>query len=125
MHWYLDVIRRYADFNGRANRPEFWWYQLINLIIYVAILLVVTVAVGYSTGRIVASLYSLAVLLPGLGVGIRRLHDTDRSGWWIVIGIIPVIGAIVLIVFTASAGTPGPNRYGPSPSDTLAASSAF
>jgi uncharacterized membrane protein YhaH (DUF805 family) len=85
MHWYSDVIRRYADFDGRAGRPEFWW---------------------------------LAVFLPGLGVDIRRLHDTDRSGWWVLLGLIPLAGGLALLVLFALAGTPGPNRYGPSPSAT-------
>ncbi len=116
MHWYTDVIRRYADFAGRASRPEFWWFQLINVIIYVLILLIGAAVLGFSGGEIIASLYSLAVFLPGLGVDVRRLHDTNRSGWWVLLGIIPVIGGLVLIVFFASAGTPGPNRFGPSPS---------
>lgn len=116
MHWYTDVIRRYADFDGRAGRPEFWWFQLINLAIYVLILVAVSAAVPFATAELVASLYSLAVFLPGLGVDIRRLHDTNRSGWWILLGLIPLIGGIALLVLFAISGTPGPNRYGAPPS---------
>jgi uncharacterized membrane protein YhaH (DUF805 family) len=64
---------------------------------------------------VVYVIYALAVLIPGLAVAVRRLHDTDRTGWWILIGLIPIVGFIVLIVFLATDGTPGPNRYGPSP----------
>ncbi len=112
MHWYTDVIRRYADFDGRAGRPEFWWFQLVNLAVYVLVLILASAAVGFATAELVASLYSLGVFLPGLGVDIRRLHDTNRSGWWILLGAIPLIGGIALLVLFATSGTTGPNRYG-------------
>jgi uncharacterized membrane protein YhaH (DUF805 family) len=115
MHWYTDVIRKYAVFNGRAARPEFWWFVLYNLIIAAVINLVAGIVVGRSSGQVVGDLYSLAVLLPSLGVGIRRLHDTNRTGWWYLIVFIPVIGWIVLIVFLAMASDPGSNNYGPNP----------
>jgi uncharacterized membrane protein YhaH (DUF805 family) len=115
MHWYTDVIKKYAVFSGRAARPEYWWFVLINLIIAIAINLVAGIIFGRSSGQVVSDLYSLAVLLPSLGVGIRRLHDTNRTGWWLLIGIIPIIGWIALLVFLAMAGDPGPNNYGPNP----------
>ena len=115
MHWYTDVIRKYAVFNGRAARPEFWWFVLFNLIIAAVINLVAGIIVGRSSGQVVSDLYSLAVLLPSLGVGIRRLHDTNRTGWWYLLVFIPVIGWIVLIVFLAMASDPGSNNYGPNP----------
>ena len=115
MHWYTDVIKKYAVFNGRAARPEFWWFVLINLIIAAVINLVFSAIGGRNTGQVVSDLYSLAVLLPSLGVGIRRLHDTNRTGWWYLLVFIPVIGWIVLIVFLAMAGDPGSNNYGPNP----------
>jgi uncharacterized membrane protein YhaH (DUF805 family) len=115
MHWYTDVIRKYAVFNGRAARPEFWWFVLFNVIISAAIQLVFSAIAGHSTGQAVGELYSLAVLLPSLGVGIRRLHDTNRTGWWYLLVFIPIIGWIVLIVFLAMASDPGPNNYGPNP----------
>jgi uncharacterized membrane protein YhaH (DUF805 family) len=115
MHWYTDVIKKYAVFDGRAARPEYWWFALINLIIASAIDLVFSVIAGRGTGQVVGDLYWLAVLLPVLGVGIRRLHDTNRTGWWVLLIFIPIIGWIVLIVFLATASDPGSNRYGPNP----------
>ena len=115
MHWYTDVIRKYAVFNGRAARPEFWWFVLYNLIIAAVINLVAGIIFGRSSGQVVGDLYSLAVLLPSLGVGIRRLHDTNRTGWWYLLVVIPLIGWIVLIVFLAMASDPGSNNYGPNP----------
>jgi uncharacterized membrane protein YhaH (DUF805 family) len=115
MHWYTDVIKKYAVFSGRAARPEYWWFFLINLIITIVIDIVFSAIAGRGAGQDVQGLYSLAVLLPSLGVGIRRLHDTNRTGWWLLIGIIPIIGWIVLIVFLATASDPGPNNYGPNP----------
>jgi|SRR6478609_1487940 uncharacterized membrane protein YhaH (DUF805 family) len=114
MHWYTDVIKKYAVFNGRASRPEFWWFVLINLIIAVVINVVFSAIGGRSSGQVVSDLYSLAVLLPSLGVGIRRLHDTNRTGWWYLL-VLTIIGGLVLIVFFALAGDPGPNKYGPNP----------
>jgi uncharacterized membrane protein YhaH (DUF805 family) len=115
MHWYTDVIRKYAVFNGRAARPEFWWFVLINVIIAAVINVVFSAIGGHNSGRVVSDLYSLAVFLPSLGVGIRRLHDTNRSGWWYLLVFIPIIGWIVLIVFLAMASDPGSNNYGPNP----------
>lgn len=115
MHWYTDVLRRYTDFHGRSDRPEFWWFGLINLIVSLVIWAIAIAAFGLLKGELVAVLYGLATLLPALGVEIRRLHDTSRSGWWLLISLIPIIGGIVLIVFLASAGTRGTNRFGPQP----------
>jgi uncharacterized membrane protein YhaH (DUF805 family) len=121
VHWYTDVIRRYADFDWRSDRPEFWWFGLINVIVSLVLWGIGVAAFGLKGGQLVAILYGLVTLLPGLGVEIRRLHDTNRSGWWIVIGLIPVIGGIILIVFFASAGTQGPNGFGPPPPPRVAA----
>ncbi len=89
---YVSVLKRYSVFEGRAGRREFWMYVLVNIIIGAVL--------GYIS-QTLASLYSLLVLIPSLAVGARRLHDTGRSGWWQLIGLIPVIGLIVLIVFFA------------------------
>ena len=119
MQWYLKVLRQYADFNGRARRTEFWMFVLFSAIISIVLgvldsLLGLTFVEGTTSGWL-GLLYSLAVLLPSLGVTARRLHDTNRSGWWMLIGLIPIIGGIVLIVFTATAGNVGANAYGPDP----------
>ena len=110
--WYTDVLKKYAVFSGRAGRPEFWWFTLANIIVSLAIEIVIGILLGNGLGQGLASLYSLAVLLPSLGVAIRRLHDTNRSGWWILIGLVPIIGWIVLIVFYASRGSESENSYG-------------
>ena len=123
MHWYIDVIRRYTDFDGRADRPEFWWFGLINLIISLLVWGIGVGAFGFLTGELLAVLYGLSTLLPVLGVDIRRLHDTNRSGWWMLIALIPIIGGIILIVFFASAGTQESNRFGPQPPPRVAAPS--
>ncbi len=115
MHWYTDVLRRYTDFGGRADRPEFWWFALINLIVSVVIWVAGIALFGLATGELLAVVYGLATLLPVLGVAIRRLHDTNKSGWWIVVDLVPFVGGIILIVLLAIAGTPGPNRFGPQP----------
>jgi uncharacterized membrane protein YhaH (DUF805 family) len=111
LHWYTDVIKQYAVFDGRAGRPEYWWFFLINTIISVILDLVIPGA----TGQVLGAIYALAVLLPSIGVGIRRLHDTNRTGWWLLVSLVPLVGWIWIIVLLALAGDDGPNRYGPPP----------
>ena len=116
MDWYLKVLRNYFNFEGRARRKEYWMFFLFNLIISFAIGIVdgiVGLKVGYM--GTLGLLYSLGILLPSIAVGTRRLHDIDRSGWWQLIGLIPIIGVIVLIVWYASEGNTGSNRFGPDP----------
>jgi uncharacterized membrane protein YhaH (DUF805 family) len=116
MHWYTDVLKKYTVFSGRATRSEYWWFTLISTIIVVAIYSVVLAAGGsFGNGQAVGNLYQLAVLLPSIGVAIRRLHDTDHSGWWILIGLIPLVGWVWIIVLLATGSDPGLNRYGPNP----------
>jgi uncharacterized membrane protein YhaH (DUF805 family) len=103
------VFDRYALFEGRAGRAEYWWFVLANLLISLALQLLAQVL---DVLFILGFLYSLAVLIPSIAVGIRRLHDTGRSGWWLLISLIPIIGVIVLIVFLATDGDQGPNEYG-------------
>jgi len=117
MNWYLGVLKQYAVFTGRSRRQEYWMFFLFNVIIAV-VLNVVDRVIGLPGA--LGILYNLAVLVPGVGVGIRRLHDTDRSGWWILIALIPVIGIIILIVFLAQEGKPGQNQYGTNPKEVIA-----
>jgi uncharacterized membrane protein YhaH (DUF805 family) len=112
MKWYLEVLKKYAVFNGRARRTEFWMFTLINIIILI-VLSIIDGLIG-SPG-IISLIYSLAVLIPCIAVTARRLHDTGRSGWWILISLIPLIGAIVLLVFTVQDSKSGENQYGPNP----------
>jgi uncharacterized membrane protein YhaH (DUF805 family) len=114
MEWYLKALRQYADFTGRARRKEYWMFALFNTIISV-VLAILDSALSLNSVLSPSLLYSLTVLLPSLAVGVRRLHDTGRSGWWMLIGIIPLIGGIVLIVFFATNGEEQPNAYGPNP----------
>src|SRR6266571_3963720 len=118
MDWYLAVLKKYVDLSGRARRNEYWMFFLFNLIIIIALSLIGRVVLG-NAGSVLSSIYSLAVLLPGLGVTVRRLHDTDRSGWWILIELVPVIGVIVLIVFLVQDSQAGDNQYGPNPKEEI------
>ena len=118
MQWYAKVLRQYADFNGRARRTEYWMFTLVSVIVGLVLGLVdevVFVGPGLSTTGWLGTVYSVALIVPTLAVGARRLHDTGRSGWWLLIGVIPLIGAIVLIVFFALEGQRSSNAYGPDP----------
>lgn len=118
MNWYLEALRKYATFEGRARRKEYWFFILFN-VLAVVVLGIIDVVLGTSSKEtglgLLSGLYLLAVLLPALAVTVRRLHDTDRSGWWILIEFIPLIGGLVLLIFTLLDSTPGSNRFGPSP----------
>jgi len=123
MNWYLEVWKKYAVFNGRSRRKEYWYFVLFNLIVGMALGLVdsMTGMYNYEAGLgLLSGVYSLAVIIPGIAVGVRRLHDTGRSGWWLLIGLIPFIGAIVLIVFCVQDSQPGENGYGPNPKEVMA-----
>ncbi|MFD8262708.1 DUF805 domain-containing protein [Streptomyces griseoluteus] len=111
MHWYVDVLKKYAVFSGRARRQEYWMFFLFNLIITI-VLAIVDAALDTQVLQLV---YGLAVLIPGLAVAVRRLHDTGRSGWWVLISLVPLVGWIILLVFLASEGKPEANEYGPNP----------
>ncbi|HEX8096067.1 DUF805 domain-containing protein [Jatrophihabitans sp.] len=106
-----SVFSKYVTFSGRARRSEFWWFALFSVIVSV-VAAIIDSAMGSS---VVEAIVGLALLLPSLAVTVRRLHDTGRSGWWILIGLIPLIGAIVLLVFEVKDSQPGENKYGPSP----------
>ena len=117
MHWYLAVLKKYAVFSGRARRKEYWMFFLFNIIIE----LVLGGIEGLAGGSgVLVGIYGLAVLIPGIAVAVRRLHDTDRSGWWLLIGLLPLIGAIVLLVFMVQDSQPGANQYGPNPKTATA-----
>ena len=113
INWFMKVVtQHYFDFNGRARRAEFWWYVLVVVIISVILNVVDSIA---HLGGILGGLFSLAMLLPNLGVAVRRLHDINRSGWWILIAFVPLVGAILLIYWYAQPGTSGANQFGPDP----------
>lgn len=112
MEWYLAVLKNYTGFGGRARRQEYWMFLLFNVII--AFVLGFVEALFGSPG-ILGMLYSLAVFIPSIAVSMRRLHDTGRSGLWLLIGFVPVLGAIVLLIFFVQNSMQGENQYGSSP----------
>jgi uncharacterized membrane protein YhaH (DUF805 family) len=112
-----SVFTKYATFSGRAPRSEFWWFWLLNMIVGLAL---DGRGIWPGTGEpphmsMLSVIWHLAVFIPTLAVSVRRLHDTDRSGWWLLLWLVPVIGWIVLLVFYVSRGTAGVNRFGPDP----------
>ena len=118
MNWYLEAFKKYAFFQGRSGRKEYWIFVLFNII--------VSMVLGYIdrlTGTFVAdtgfgilsAIYTLAVIVPGIAVSVRRLHDTGRSGWWFLVTIVPVIGFFVFLYFMVLDSDPGANKYAPPP----------
>ncbi|WP_176591462.1 DUF805 domain-containing protein [Sphingobium sp. EM0848] len=136
MEWMLLPLRRYAQFSGRSRPKEYWMFVLFLLLCFIVLSLVETTLglttterwfqrgpwwanAGYSTrGGPLTGLFALAMLIPNLAVSVRRLHDTERSGWWLPIVVFPFIGSIVLLIFLIMGGTRGPNRFGPDPVET-------
>jgi uncharacterized membrane protein YhaH (DUF805 family) len=110
MEWYIKVLKNYAVFEGRASRQEYWMFALFNILISIGIgVLTGFISVYTKTDQtILGNIYSLAVLIPSIAVAIRRMHDTDRSGWWC---IVPIAG----LIFAIEAGQVGANKYGPDP----------
>ena len=108
-YWKLVVLARYAQFQGRARRAEFWWFVLANIIISVVLLVLTAIA---SVFIVLYVIFWLGMIIPSLAVGVRRLHDTGKSGWFLLLDLIPLVGPIILLVFFATDGTPGANQYG-------------
>ena len=133
MKWMLLPLRRYAEFSGRSRPREYWTFALFLLLgtILLSWLDVVlglgagygyyehslyNTAAGYvADSGLLTRIFALATVIPGLAVAVRRLHDTDRSGWWLLIGLVPLLGELALFIFMLMSGTRGPNRYGPDP----------
>ena len=118
MNWYLEVLKKYAVFDGRARRQEYWMFILFNIIITAVLALIdslIGTVIRQAGFGLLQGLYDLAVLIPSIAVTVRRLHDTGRTGWWILIGLIPVVGGIVLLIFMLLDSEPGENQYGPNP----------
>ena len=130
LQWGLMPFRRYADFAGRSRRREYWMFVLFNYAlaaVYGAVLGIVMLALYFADASetmmmsicyvllVPYFLYSCYAMIPGLAVTVRRLHDLDKSGWYLLIGLIPLVGAILLLVWYCTEGTRGPNRFGPDP----------
>ncbi len=119
MDWYLKVLRNYMGFSGRARRKEYWMFVLVSFVLGV-VLSIVDGILGwhlYKEQGVLTTLYGLLIFIPSWAVQFRRLHDTDRTAWWLLLLIIPIIGLLVIFIFNCQSGTPGPNRYGASPKE--------
>ncbi|MBI5646732.1 MAG: DUF805 domain-containing protein [Ignavibacteriae bacterium] len=109
MSWYLAVLKKYADFSGRARRKEYWMFFLVNFLVYVVLSIIAMMSIEMAlVMSLIQLLYYLAVLIPSIAVGVRRMHDTGRSGWWLLV-------PIANLIFALTAGTTGDNEYGPDP----------
>lgn len=130
MDWFLDVIKnKYAKFDGRARRKEYWMFQLFYYIFLCLIFLFTAIGISINNtgsfpilgsilmgiGAIILTIFMFGLIIPSLALTIRRLHDIGRSGWWILIGAIPYIGPIVLFIFCCLDSESGTNKYGPNP----------
>jgi uncharacterized membrane protein YhaH (DUF805 family) len=114
MNWYLAVLKNYVGFSGRAGRTEYWMFALFNLIIFLVLAILAAITRSFFFW-LLYGLYALAVLIPTLAVTWRRMQDTGRNGLWILLGLIPFVGGIILLVFMILPGTQGPNEFGPDP----------
>src|SRR5262249_1819130 len=124
VYWYVQVMKKYAVFDGRARRTEYWMFQLVNFLVVLASVLILVPLfpsseygekpVGFAIWLVAVFVYFLATLIPGLAVSVRRLHDADLSGLWLLLSFVP-LGGFVILVFHLLDSTPGPNRYGPDP----------
>ena len=121
MDWYFSVLEGCTRFSGRARPREFWMFMLVNLILTAALILV-DAMIG--TPGIMAGCYSLAMVLPAAAVSVRRLHDTNHSGWWMLVVLIPIAGLSVLVLLTRE-GSPGYNRFGANPKSAQTGLSAI
>jgi uncharacterized membrane protein YhaH (DUF805 family) len=140
MTWYLAALKNYAGFHARARRREYWMFVLVNAIIGVALAVIGKLThmpqtgtfglgmprnglgvfgIGVFSGPVLLQAYALATFLPFLAVEVRRLHDTGRAGWWWLFGLIPILGWIVLVIFCATGGAAGDNRYGADPKSPI------
>ena len=120
MDLYLKVLKNYIGFGGRARRKEYWMFILVNIIL-TGVLSIIDKMLGWQRAGgegILTTIYGVLIFLPWWAVQFRRLHDTDRSAWWLLLLLIPVIGWLVILVFNCQNGTPGNNRFGPDPKPT-------
>jgi uncharacterized membrane protein YhaH (DUF805 family) len=121
MNWYLQVLKKYAEFSGRARRTEYWMFALFNFIFLIVAVIIDNIAGTTIEGLpygLFYFLYALAVLIPGLAVLVRRLHDVGKSGWMFFIALIPIVGAIWLLVLMVTDSNPGANEYGSNPKES-------
>lgn len=118
MNWFIAVLKKYATFSGRAQRAEYWFFVLFYILIFIGLTIIDSVTgtlnPWYGFG-LLGGLFALSMLIPSIAVGVRRLHDTGRSGWWMLLALVPLIGGIILLVFFCLDSQPGDNAHGPNP----------
>lgn len=130
MHWMILPLRRYAEFSGRSRRTEYWMFALLQIIVLVALGGVVSTfgaepqGAGVGLFGITVALVFLALIIPNIAVQVRRYHDQDRSGWFVLLNFIPYVGSLIVLVFMLLPGTEGPNRFGADPKQTAMEASA-
>jgi uncharacterized membrane protein YhaH (DUF805 family) len=129
LEWALLPLKRYADFSGRSRRKEYWLFALLVIVIALALALVTGAGAmlmnpasalqtgGLGIGMILLFLFWLAIIIPSIAVQVRRFHDQDKSGWFVLLNFVPYIGSLIVLVFMCLEGTRGPNRYGPDPKE--------
>ncbi len=123
MNWYLKVLKQYADFNGRARRKEYWMFFLFNILIILVLYLFIGIGGAMKSTFVIglfsflAGIYSLAVLVPGIAVTVRRLHDIGKDWVYILVSLIPLVGGIWLLVMVLQDSQPGSNQFGPNPKE--------
>ena len=126
MDWMLLPLKRYADFQGRSRRMEYWMFTLGIAIVEIVLFALFAMLGGFRTSdggpsamfwpmMIIFGIFGLAIIVPALAVQVRRFHDQDKSGWFVLLGLIPYVGSLIVLVFMCLPGTPGPNRFGPDP----------
>lgn len=118
MSWFLLALKKYATFSGRSQRSEYWYFFLFYLLIVLALGLLDSALGTFVEDEglgLLSGIFVLAMLIPSIAVGVRRLHDIGRSGWWMLISLVPIIGTIVLVVFAVRDSEPGTNAYGANP----------
>lgn len=124
MEWMFLPYKRYADFSGRSRRKEYWMFILFTVIVYAALVLLgggldtmddPTAEAEFGIWQILLLIFAVGTFIPALAVQVRRFHDQDKSGWFVLLGFIPLIGGLIVLVFMCLEGTPGPNRFGADP----------
>jgi uncharacterized membrane protein YhaH (DUF805 family) len=123
MNWYIEAVKKYSVFTGRARRKEYWYFTLFNIVIIIPLTLIDMMTGTFSNEAnmgLFSGVFILAILIPSIAVSIRRLHDTNRTGWWMLISFIPILGPIVLLIFLVQDSQIGDNRYGPNPKEEIA-----
>ncbi|WP_068546438.1 DUF805 domain-containing protein [Thalassotalea crassostreae] len=123
MNWYITVLKRYATFRGRSRRSEYWFFTLFNVLISFGLAFIDGMVGSFDANSGVGMLsgfYTLAIIIPSIAVAVRRLHDTERTGWWLLLLLIPLIGPLVILFFMVSNGNSGANEYGDDPKELTA-----